>query len=326
MNHGLGRYRLLERIGDGAMAEVFKAKSYGVEGFEKVVAIKRILPELASSQTFLDLFVREAKLAVSLSHANIVQVFDLGIIEDSPAEGSRAMPSYYMVLEYVNGQDLGSLLAQARRMQLPLPYELCAYVAAEVAKGLDHAHRRCDAQMQPLEIVHRDVSPKNILLSVEGEVKLTDFGIARARGMLDPPNNLEATHLRKLQGKFSYMSPEQARGESATATSDVFSLGAVLYECVVGMSPFAGPTTFETLRRAQHCEYPPVQLGRPGCPSTLRTIIETSMASEPSQRFSSASSMHESLLELQFTERHRFSSLNLARFIANALKRATPLA
>src|SRR5688572_9208228 len=148
------------------MAEVFRAKSYGVEGFEKVLVIKRILPKLAREPKFVEMFVREAKLSVRLSHANVVQVFDLGRVSDA----------LFIAMEYVHGLDLATLLAWHRRRGKSLPVSVAAYVAAEVAKGLDHAHRRRDEQLRPLGIVHRDVSPQNVLLSFEGEVKVTDFG------------------------------------------------------------------------------------------------------------------------------------------------------
>ncbi len=180
------------------MAEVFKAKSFGVEGFEKILVIKRILPELAKSQEFVDMFVHEAKLAVRLSHANIVQVFDLGKApagEPGGAEGD----AYYIAMEYVQGLDLASVLLRSRRSQLALPIPLAVFVASEVAKGLDHAHRRRDERMRPLGIVHRDVSPQNVLLSFEGEVKVTDFGIAKARGLLDRGGRDDAPY-RPLHG------------------------------------------------------------------------------------------------------------------------------
>src|SRR5215813_13267371 len=184
MNTTFGRYRLLERLGQGGMAEVFKAKSFGVEGFEKVLVIKRILPELARSQEFVEMFIHEAKLAVRLSHANVVQVFDLGIAPGASVDGGTTPDAYYMAMEYVNGLDLATLLARCRRADMRVPIEMAVYVAAEVAKGLDHAHRRRDEQNQPLNIVHLDVSPQNVLLSLEGEVKVTDFGIAKARRAL----------------------------------------------------------------------------------------------------------------------------------------------
>src|SRR4051812_16015823 len=212
------------------MAEVFKAKSYGVEGFEKVVVIKRILPELARSKEFVDMFIHEAKLAVRLSHANIVQVFDLGIAPGSDVLGSPSADAYYMAMEFVHGFDLATLLARCRRQQVTLPVDMCVYIAAEVAKGLDHAHRRRDEQSKALGIVHRDVSPQNVLLSLEGEIKVTDFGIAKARGALET-SSVDDTRSRQLHGKFGYMSPEQARGENVDARSDLFSLGILLYEC-----------------------------------------------------------------------------------------------
>ena len=176
-------------------------------------------------------------------------------------------------MEYVHGLDLASALARARRQELVLPVQMGVYVASEVAKGLDHAHRRRDETMRPLGIVHRDVSPQNVLLSFEGEVKVTDFGIAKARGALE-----KSGPERALQGKFAYMSPEQARGESVDARSDLFSLGTVLYECVAGVNPFSAPTTFETLRRVQACEYPPVELLRRDAPPELVAILKTAMA------------------------------------------------
>ena len=211
MNTTFGRYRLLERLGQGGMAEVFKAKSYGVEGFEKVVVIKRILPELAESDQFVEMFIHEAKLAVRLSHANVVQVFDLGIAPGTVVGSMPSADASYMAMEYVSGLDLATLLARCRRQQVQLPVEMAVYVAAEVAKGLDHAHRRRDEQNQPLNIVHLDVSPQNVLLSLEGEVKVTDFGIAKAVGVLEP-TGMEDTRQRQLKGKFGYMSPEHADG------------------------------------------------------------------------------------------------------------------
>ena len=314
VNAAFGRYRLLERLGQGGMAEVFKAKSYGVEGFEKILVIKRILPELARRQDFVDMFIHEAKLAVRLSHANIVQVFDLGKAPMGDGAGGTAQADgYYIAMEYVHGLDLASVLARSRRQQLTLPVQLGVYVASEVAKGLDHAHRRRDEQMRPLGIVHRDVSPQNVLLSFEGEVKVTDFGIAKARGALE--QGMEDTRARKLQGKFGYMSPEQARGESVDARSDLFSVGTLLYECVAGVNPFTAPTTFETLRRVQACEYPPVELLRPDVPPELVSILKTAMARTPADRYADAGRMYEALLAFLYAQGSRFGAHDLAELI-----------
>jgi tetratricopeptide (TPR) repeat protein len=311
MNAAFGRYRLLERLGQGGMAEVFKAKSYGVEGFEKILVIKRILPELARSEDFVDLFIHEAKLAVRLSHANIVQVFDLGKATGEVTDGGRPADAYYIAMEYVHGLDLASALARARRLGITLPVQMGVYIASEVAKGLDHAHRRRDDSSRPLGIVHRDVSPQNVLLSFEGEVKVTDFGIAKARGALD-----KAAPERTLQGKFSYMSPEQARGENVDARSDLFSLGTVLYECVTGVNPFTAPTTYETMRRVQACEYPPVELLRRDAPPELVAILKTAMSPSPADRYPSAGAMYEALLAFLYAQGSRYGAHDLAEFLA----------
>jgi serine/threonine protein kinase/tetratricopeptide (TPR) repeat protein len=310
-----GRYRLLERLGQGGMAEVFKAKSYGVEGFEKILVIKRILPELSRSQDFVDMFVHEAKLAVRLSHANIVQVFDLGKASAGDADGETRPDAYYIAMEYVHGLDLATLLARCRRDGVLLPVTMAAYVASEVAKGLDHAHRRRDEQMRPLGIVHCDVSTQNVLLSFEGEVKVTDFGIAKARGALDK-DEPEDTRARRLQGKFGYMSPEQSQGASVDARSDLFSLGTIVYECVAGVNPFGAPTTFETLRRVQACEYPPLPLLRPDVPSDLVAVLKTAMAKDPADRYADAGRMYEALLAFLYAHGSRYGGHDLAEFLS----------
>jgi serine/threonine protein kinase/tetratricopeptide (TPR) repeat protein len=316
MNAAFGRYRLLERLGQGGMAEVFKAKSYGVEGFEKILVIKRILPELARSKDFVDMFVHEAKLAVRLSHANIVQVFDLGRAPGGDAASGQTTDAYYMAMEYVHGFDLATVLSRARRTHTTLPVEMGAYVASEVAKGLDHAHRRRDEQSRPLGIVHRDVSPQNVLLSFEGEVKVTDFGIAKARGAIGQAP--EDTHARKLQGKFGYMSPEQAVGDSVDGRSDIFSLGTVLYECIAGVNPFTAPTTFETLRRVQSCEYPPLELLRPDASPALIAIVKTAMAKNLADRYPDVGRMYEELLAFIYAQGGRYGAHDLAQFLAQS--------
>jgi serine/threonine protein kinase/tetratricopeptide (TPR) repeat protein len=315
VNTTFGRYRLLERLGQGGMAEVFKAKSYGVEGFEKVVVIKRILPELARSDEFVALFIHEAKLAVRLSHANIVQVFDLGIAPGTVIGGMPQPDAYYMAMEYVNGLDLATLLGRCRRAQVQVPIEMAVYVASEVAKGLDHAHRRRDEQNQPLHIVHLDVSPQNVLVSLEGEVKVTDFGIAKARGAFESNAVEDNTRTMRLQGKYGYMSPEHAKGEMVDARSDLFSLGTVLYEMLAGVNPFTAPTSFETLRRVQACECPPVELLRPEVPRELVALLKNAIALPMDARFADAGRMYEALLTYLYAQGRRFSAHDLADFL-----------
>ena len=307
-----GRYRLLERLGEGGMAEVFKAKSFGVEGFEKVLVIKRILPKLAEHGTFVDMFVHEAKLAVRLSHANIVQVFDLGRV-DHPAGDPT---SYFIAMEYVPGLDLATLLSRCRRLKMQIPLGMAVFLAAEVAKALDHAHRRRDEQSRPLGIVHRDISPQNILLSWEGEVKVTDFGIAKATQSMADDDDAGETRSGKIRGKLAYMSPEQSRADPIDGRSDLFSLGTVLYELIAGQNPFSAPTSFEILRRLQASEYPPLELVRPDVPGPLVSIVSRVLARTADERFADAGKLHEALLGYFYATGERFGANDLAEFLA----------
>lgn len=307
------------------MAEVYKAKSFGVEGFEKVLVIKRILPKLATQTRFVEMFVHEAKLAVRLSHANIVQVFDLGrldtteIARQAPDRGSKSeTPSYFIAMEYVPGLDLSTVLKRCRRLKKSLPVGLAVFVAAEVAKALDHAHRRRDDQSRPLGIVHRDISPQNILLSWEGEVKVTDFGIAKAKDQLDEEGDNgehEQTRAGHIKGKLAYMSPEQSKAQELDGRSDLFSLGIVLYEMITGDNPFKAPTSFETLRRLQSAEYPPLDLTRPDAPKELIEITNKLLSKAVEDRFVDAGRLHEQLLGYFYSSGDRFGARDLADFL-----------
>ena len=327
MEQSFGRYRLLERLGEGGMAEVFKAKSFGVEGFEKVLVIKRILPKLAEHPKFVDMFVHEAKLAVRLSHANIVQVFDLGRVEPHgdrrslPEGAPHGMPhsgaepaAYFIAMEYVPGLDLATLLARCRKQKIALPMGMAVFITAEVAKALDHAHRRRDEQSRPLGIVHRDISPQNILLSWEGEVKVTDFGIAKAKDSIVDEEESDARPGR-VRGKLAYMSPEQSQAHRLDGRSDIFSLGTVLYEMIAGSNPFVAPTQFETLRRVQASEFPPLDLLRPDTPRPLWEIVGRMLAKSPEDRFGDAGKLHEQLLGYFYATGERFGSNKLAEFL-----------
>ncbi|WP_437714922.1 protein kinase [Sorangium sp. So ce448] len=310
LSETFGRYRLLERLGEGGMAEVFKAKSFGVEGFEKVLVIKRILPKLAEQGRFVDMFVHEAKLAVRLSHANIVQVFDLGRVDHPNGDPT----SYFIAMEYVPGLDLATLLARCRRAKKPIPLAMAVFMTAEIAKALDHAHRRRDEQSRPLGIVHRDISPQNILLSWEGEVKVTDFGIAKAtQSMTD--EEVGENRAGRIRGKLAYMSPEQSRAGAIDGRSDLFSLGTVLYEMLAGSNPFAAPTAFEIMRRLQASEYPPLALARPDVPRSLVDVVSTMLAKNPEDRFPDAGRLHEALLGFFYATAERFGANDLADFL-----------
>ncbi|MBI4917534.1 MAG: protein kinase [Acidobacteria bacterium] len=287
-------------IARGGMAEVYKAKSFGVEGFEKTVVIKRILPEFSGTRGFVDMFINEAKIAVNLSHANIVQVFDLG---KDDAE------RYYIAMEYVAGMDVAELLRRCLRRGQAFPIELAVYVTAEVCKGLDYAHRRRGPDLTPLNIVHRDISPHNALVSFEGEVKITDFGIARAKHLVAEPTG------SAVQGKFSYMSPEQARGDEVDARTDIFSLGVVLYELVTGVNPFRDATGAKTLERVQKGQAVPMAEVKADAPIELRRIIETAITPDLAKRYANASRFHEELIGFLYTSGLRVGAPDLAQFV-----------
>ena len=204
-----GNYQLLERIATGGMAELFLARSFGVEGFEKRLVIKRILPGLSRSPRFVSMFIHEAKISAMLSHPNIVQVYDLNQVGDD----------YYIAMEYIHGRDLTQALRRLRAHGSRLPVALAVHIAAAVARGLAYAHSRADAEGMPLHVVHRDVSPHNILLSFQGEVKLVDFGIARLEG--HGAAEAGSSPDQMAGGKYAYMSPEQASGQSLDRRSDI---------------------------------------------------------------------------------------------------------
>lgn len=293
-----GKYQLIELIARGGMAEVYKAKSHGVEGFEKAVVIKRILPEFSSDSAFVEMFINEAKIAVTLSHANIVQVFDLGRSDDS----------YFIAMEYVHGLDLAEMLSRAKARGMTIPVELAVYITSEVAKGLDYAHRRKDPNMNPLGIVHRDISPQNILISFEGEVKITDFGIAWAMGAAW--ENEEA-----VKGKARYMAPEQARGDEVDRRADIFALAVVLYEILSGGHPFRGRTEEEILALTQVGGFPPVAKVAPGTPAELGEIIDRCMSPEPDGRPPDAGRAYEELISFLYTTGRRVGVHDLGVFV-----------
>ena len=295
-----GKYQLLELLARGGMAEVFKAKSHGVEGFEKVLVIKRILPELSSNPDFVEMFINEAKIAVTLSHANVVQVFDLG----------RADDTYFIAMEYVAGSDLATVLRRARKYDKPLPVPLAVYLISEVAKGLDYAHRRRDSDLQPLHIVHRDVSPQNVMVSYEGEVKLTDFGIAKARGSVE-----EGTAAGVLKGKYAYMAPEQARGREVDARTDLFSLGTVLYECLAGRSPFLAASTYDTLQRVRSGESKPLSELSSEVPEELSAIVSRAMHPDPAERHEDAGRFYEDLVQFLYGTGQRVGAHDLSNYL-----------
>ncbi|HVR69667.1 MAG TPA: protein kinase, partial [Vicinamibacteria bacterium] len=274
-----GPYRLLERVAVGGMAEVFRAKRSGVEGFEKVVAVKRILSHLSDNKEFVDMFVDEAKMVAGLTHPNIVQIFDLGKIERS----------YYIAMEYVHGRDLRTILRRAKERGVSVPLELSAFVASRVCAALEYAHRKRDEAGHPMLLVHRDVSPQNILLSFEGDVKLTDFGIAKAA------SKATITDKGALRGKLLYMSPEQAWGKPMDRRSDIFSLGIVFYEMLTGQKPFLGSSERSILETVRECRVAPPTSVDPAIPEKMERVAMKALERDPEVRYQDAGEMHRDL-------------------------------
>src|SRR4051812_42822540 len=274
-----GKYYLLERINVGGMAEVFKAKTFGVEGFERLLAVKRILPNIAEDEEFIAMFIDEAKIAVKLQHANIAQIFYLGKVDDS----------FFIALEYVHGRDLRSIFDRMRNKAESLPISMACYVTMQVCEGLDYAHNKRDAQGRELNLVHRDISPQNVLIGYEGEVKLIDFGIAKAAG------KASKTQAGILKGKFGYMSPEQVRGLPIDKRSDIFAVGIVLYELLTGERLFIGESDFSTLEKVRNVEIQPPSSYNKKIPDELERIVLKALAKDPEDRYQNAIDLHDDL-------------------------------
>jgi serine/threonine protein kinase len=294
-----GKYLLLDRVNIGGMAEVWKAKTFGAEGFEKLVAIKRILPNIAEDEEFISMFIDEAKISVQLTHANVAQVFDLGKIGES----------YYIAMEYVSGRDLRAIFDKARKRGEPAPIPLVCYALSKASEGLDYAHRKRDAQGDELNIVHRDVSPQNILCSFDGETKVIDFGIAKAA------NKATKTQAGILKGKFGYMSPEQVRGLPLDRRSDVFALGVVLYEMLTGERLFVGESDFSVLEKVRAVDILPPSTYNRRIPAALEKIVLKALAKDVDNRFSYASELGDELQRFLITSDTIFSRKDLQQFM-----------
>jgi tRNA A-37 threonylcarbamoyl transferase component Bud32 len=277
-NQQLERYELVHRIAVGGMAEVFLAKAYGAHGFEKTLAVKRILPELASDPEFEERFIAEAKLAVKLSHANVVQVFDFG----------RVGSTLFLVLEYVDGLDLAALLSRYRAAGRRVPLQAAFHVAIELARGLDYAHQR--------GVIHRDVSPSNILLSKAGDVKIADFGIA----VPDASQYRESSRRGRIMGKWRYMSPEQTRGEDLGTRSDLFSTAAVMFELFTGEKLFPGEDPEQVIAQIHDMEIPSASARRADLPPRLDEVLRRALARDPASRPARAAELGRALTEISY--------------------------
>ncbi|MCA9563100.1 MAG: protein kinase [Myxococcales bacterium] len=269
--HRIDRYNLLRKLATGGMAEVFLAKTEGVGGFEREVVIKRILPDFSADRAFVEMFIDEARIAAKLHHHNIVQVFDFNKVGNT----------YYIAMEYIDGPDLRRVLEDASVIGARLEVEECLYIVSEIGKALDYAHKRV-VDGKSLNIIHRDVSPHNILLSMDGLVKLTDFGIAKAA------SRLTRTQDGIVKGKTAYMSPEQARGEHLDARSDLFALGTILFETLTMRRLFFGENEHQILRKVMDARIPSPKMYRKDLSPEVERVVLKLLARRPDKRYQSA--------------------------------------
>ncbi|MFI5197412.1 MAG: protein kinase [Thermoanaerobaculia bacterium] len=294
-----GRYELLEKIGAGGMAEVYKARMSGEQGFEKIVAIKRIVPHMATNAEFVTMFVDEAKLAAQLNHNNITHIYDLGKVD----------AWHYIAMEYVEGKDLRTLLKVAKERDFPLPAELALFITSKIANALDYAHRRPAPDGSELNLVHRDVSPQNILISDEGDIKLCDFGIAKAA------SKVSTTISGALKGKLQYMSPEQAWGKRLDRRSDIFSLGSVLYEMLTGTPLFEGDTDMSVLEKVREGTVEPPSSRGVEVPKRVDQIVLKALAKNPQDRYQNASEFERDLHAVLYTYQPSPGPADLAIYV-----------
>ena len=294
-----GKYFLLERINVGGMAEVFRAKSFGVEGFERLVAVKRILPNIAEDRDFIKMFIDEAKIAVQLNHANIAQIFDLGVVDNA----------YYIALEHIHGRDLRAIFDRCRQQGEPMSLAQACFVVMKLCEGLDYAHNKRDQNNREIGLVHRDVSPQNVLVSFEGEVKIIDFGIAKAA------DKSAKTQAGILKGKFGYMSPEQVRGLPIDRRSDIFSCGICLYELLTGERLFVGESDFSTLEKVRNVEILPPSTYNRKIPDELERIVLKALAKDTDDRYQNAIDLHDELQAFVYTASEFYSRKDLAAWM-----------
>lgn len=289
-NEKFGSYLLLEKIASGGMAEIYLARSIVANGLNKFVAVKRILPHLTNDHEFIAMFKHEAKIAINLNHNNLASIFYFG------CENNQ----YYLVMDYIEGKTLYQISSELKNYNERFSIEQALYLIKEAATGLDYAHRCVDpSNNQPLGVIHRDISPQNIMMSFDGAVKVIDFGIAKTA-------NRNTTEVGTFKGKFNYMSPEQGEGIPLDHRSDVFSLGVILWEFLANQKLFAGNTNLEILRSVKRCDFKPLRTVNPSIPVELETIVNRALAKDRNERYQTAADFSRDL--------NRFLNLHYPNF------------
>jgi serine/threonine-protein kinase len=278
-----GKYELVSIAGEGGMATVYKARVRGAAGFQRAVAVKHIRPEYRALKNYIDMFIEEARVGSELAHPNIVQVHDF----------VSEAGSYYLVMEWVEGIDLGGLIQYYRGTARHVPWHLAVAIGIGTLHGLGAAHDRVAPDGTPAPVIHRDVSPHNVLLGINGVVKLSDFGLARARdraGSLTAPGT--------VKGKLSYLAPEVTFGKPNTVQSDLFGVGSVLWETLTGERLFDGRTDIEIFKKIRACQVPPIAERRTDVPAALAAVLDTSLAADPANRYATADEFAHALSQI----------------------------
>ena len=298
------RYRITERVAAGGMAEVFRGVAESLQGFRKNIAIKRILPNLTKNKKFVAMFLDEARLSLALQHANIVQVFDIGHADDT----------YFIVMEFVDGVHLKALMEWRRRIGRRIPIAHTLHIIMEMCKGLSYAHELLNPDTgKPLGIVHRDISPPNVLISKQGEVKVVDFGLAKAT------SQLENTDPGVVKGKMSYLSPEAARGEEVDHRADIFAVGILLYEMLTGKRLFYGETDYQTVELVRNAKIPPLKAQNPQVEPELEDVVRKALARRPEDRFQGALDLQDALAHYSYSRGLKVISRDIAELVRQCL-------
>jgi eukaryotic-like serine/threonine-protein kinase len=293
------RYKVLEKVAAGGMAEVYRAESAGLEGFKKIVAIKRVLPHLSEKKQFIGMFLDEARVSAHLSHSNCVQVFDIGVGDNT----------YFIVMEYVDGSDLKGVIEYRRKLNQPFPVEEACLICVKICEGLAYAHELTDSKGESLHIVHRDMSPPNVLITRHGEVKIVDFGLAKAN------SQLERSEPGIIKGKFSYLSPEAAKGGTVDGRTDIFAVGIILWELLAGRRLFMGESDLETVRMVQSARVPSIREINRAVSPELERVLMKALTEDPAQRYQRARDFGRALNQLLFTMGRSVSSFEIAELV-----------
>jgi serine/threonine-protein kinase len=304
MTESAQRYRVVEKLESGGMAEVFRAESEGLQGFRKQVAIKRVLPHLSQKKRFIAMFLDEARVTAQLTHSNCVQVFDIGV-------GDNA---YFIVMEYVDGANLKTIAESLKKQGKDFPVAAAAFIAQEICKGLAYAHELTDANGIPLNIVHRDVSPPNVLVTKYGEVKIVDFGLAKAS------SQLEKSEPGIIKGKFSYLSPEAAMGMEVDSRTDIFAVGIILWELLAGQRLFLGETDFQTVKKVQQAIVPPISQLNRKVPPELERIVNKALAKDLVHRYSTARELGQDIIRFLFSYGQPIGTFDVANLVQSTMR------